>query len=230
MRWMPLIAAVALSGFLQAQSPSANPAHVTNTPFARDGTPVDVDLPSELHMKNTGGSDGPRGPGSGSGLCVFTSMEHAARMQNIPVLHGLQHWMTFRPGGAGPAKVDRVLVDYCREKSQPVPSYVQIQANDLETLKAASRSGRLVCVTYSFSPTGRYNRRRILHMVNVAAVGAGQGPDGKGWYCVVDNNYPHEWEWMSESQFMASAAGGKRLWAIIFAAPTAPPAPTLSEG
>src|SRR5581483_10835823 len=41
-----------------------------------DGTEVACDLPNDLHLKNTDGSDG-------AGLCVFCSIAHSARWQNV---------------------------------------------------------------------------------------------------------------------------------------------------
>lgn len=226
MRAFLLIAAATLTAALGFAQPGAgSPAHVTAEPFASDGTPVDADLPKVLHMKNTGGSDGPRGPGSGSGLCVFTSTEHSARYQNVTQLLGFQKWMTRKPGGGYPEKLDDMIAAYCREQKVPVPAYVQIQSNDLSLLKAAAKSARMIGVTYAVSPTGRYGGARIAHMVNLVAVGAGKGPDGKGWYCVLDNNFPGSYEWMSEAQFLRSYSGGSRGWAVIFCNPCPPPSP-----
>jgi hypothetical protein len=51
-----------------------------------DGFWANCYLPLEERMKNVGGSDG-------SGLCVFTSLEHAAREQGIESLRGFRKWM-----------------------------------------------------------------------------------------------------------------------------------------
>src|SRR5690348_13215170 len=45
------------------------------------GVEVQADLPSDQLVRNTGGM-GPHGPGTGAGLCVFTSIMFAARLQN----------------------------------------------------------------------------------------------------------------------------------------------------
>ena len=59
---------------------------------APDGTPVQIDMPQNLRMHNTGGRDG-------SGLCVFTSINHAAIWQNVAQLKDFQKWMKSKPGG-----------------------------------------------------------------------------------------------------------------------------------
>lgn len=221
MKWIfPMLLVLAFAGFLVGQSPGTASAHLTDTPFARDGTAVDAWLPPSLHMKNTGGSDG-------AGLCVFTSLEMAAMSNNIRQLFGFQKFMTRRPGGGWPAKVNDMIARYCQEQSVKPPVFFHVEANDLGILKQALKSGRAVGITYSYSPTGRYRGQRIAHMVYLAAAGAGQGPDGKGWYCCVDNNFPGSFEWMDERTFLSVASGGSRLWAVIFANPTYPPAPTL---
>lgn len=224
-RFFPILAAVvAAAAFLDPSGDASalwsakGAAHRTESPFASDGTAVDAWLPPVLHMRNTGGSDG-------AGLCVFTTIEMIGRACNIRPLFGYQKFMTRRPGGGWPEKVDDTLTAFCREQGSNKPTYFHVEANNLALLKKALRSGRLVGITYNYSPTGRYGGSRISHMVNLAAAGAGKGPDGKGWWAVLDNNFPGSWEWMSESQFLSVAAGGGRLWAVIFAAPACPPAP-----
>lgn len=219
MKWIfPVLVAAAMCGFLPGQPAAGNQAHVTTEPFARDGTPADAWLPSALHIKNVGGSDG-------AGLCVFTSLEMVARSSNVRELFGFQDWMKKQPGGGWPEKVDRMIAAFTKAHALPKPTYYQVEANDLPFLRKALRSGRPCGITYSYSPTGRYGGKRIAHMVMCCAAGAGKGPDGKGWYCVNDNNFPGSWEWMSESQLLSVAAGGSKMWLVAFANPSYPPSP-----
>lgn len=221
MRWcFPMCVLLAACGLLCGQPGGGGVAHVTSQAFARDGTAAHAWLPADLHMKNVGGSDG-------KGLCVFTSAEMVARATNIRQLRGFQKWMTRRPGGGWPEKLDRMIDQYCREQAVPKPLYFHVESNDLNLLRKALRSGRPVGITYSHSPTGRYGGSRIAHMVMCCAAGAGKGVDGKGWYCVNDNNMPGTWEWMSEDQLLRVAAGGGRMWFVVFANPTYPPGPSL---
>lgn len=181
---------------------------------------IQCDLPGGLHMRNTGGI-GPRGPGSGAGLCVFTSIEHSAIHQNVPELLGFQKWMTTRPGGGYPEKVDKMISAFCKEKGVPVPRYLQVEGGDMEILKLACKTGRMPGVTYCWSPTGRYGGSKIAHMVNTPHA-------SDEWVCVLDNNYPGEdrYEWMSWSEFRKTFMGNGGGWAVILLSPGPPPVPT----
>lgn len=181
--------------------------------MAPDGkTEIHCDLPGNQHLRNKGGSNG-------AGLCVFTSIEHSARYQNVPQLIGFRDWMTKYPGGGYPDKVTAKIREICRQRNMPEPAYIQIQGKDLELLKAATRSGRMVSVTYSRSPTGRYGGSRIAHMVSLPHA-------DDAFFCVLDNNYPgaDKYEWMSPQEFSTICNPGGRYWAVVLLAP-APPAP-----
>lgn len=177
-----------------------------------DGTELQCDLPGALHQKNKGGRDG-------AGLCVFTSIAHAAHWQNVPLLEDFRDWMTKHPGGGYPEKVTKMIEQIAKEKGQPVPDYLQVQNNDLEILKAACASGRMPGVTYSSSPTGRY-RGRIAHMVSLVHA------DDR-WFVILDNNYPgaDKYEWMSPEEFIKTYSGGRTGWAVILLNPPPPPPP-----
>lgn len=197
--------------------------------IAPDGKEIQIDLPGSQHLKNKGGNDrtkyNPRGePGKGLGLCVFTSIEHAARWQNIPALIDFRDWMTTKPGGGWPAKVDAMIAAKCKELNVTPPEYVQLEGGRelLDILRAALASNRIVQVTYSFSPTGRYGGGRIAHMVNLVHL------DGS-YACILDNNYiePREaaYEWLTVDEFVRTFTGGKAGWAIVFLNPGPPPLP-----
>jgi hypothetical protein len=135
----------------------------------------------------------------------------------------LFQWMRHHPGGGYPAKVDRMIQQFCQEKHLPRPDYIQVEGADLEILKAACRSGRMPGVTYSFSPTGRYGGHRIAHMVNLV------NADDKH-FVVLDNNYPgsSHYEWLSPEEFHKTYTGGRSGWAIIPLRP-GPPLPPHNE-
>lgn len=187
-------------------------AHVGGATDA-DGTQIQCDLPGSEHMKNAVGSDG-------SGLCVFTSIAHSARWQNVPLLTDFRDWMKSRPGGGYPSKVDKMIARIAKEKSAVAPDYVQVEGTDLEVLKLACRTGRMPSVTYSRSPTGRYGGQRIAHMVNLVHA------DDRH-FVVLDNNYPGEdrYEWLSAEEFLKTYASGGGGWAVILLSPGPPPAP-----
>jgi hypothetical protein len=171
-------------------------------------------LPGALQLKNVGGRDG-------AGLCVFTSITHSARWQNVDLLSDFQQWMRRYPGGGYPEKVDRMINKISQEKGVPAPEYVQIEGTDLDVLKLACGTGRMPAVTYSKSPTGRYGGQRISHMVNLVHA------DDRH-FVVLDNNFPGEqsYEWLSPEEFRQVYAPG---WAVILLNPAPPPSPHNSN-
>lgn len=179
--------------------------------YAPDKTPIQLDLPASQMLHNTGGSDG-------AGLCVFTSINHAALWSHVELLEGFRDYMTKYPGGGWPQKVDQYIAKIAKEKGVPVPSYVQAEGmNSLDLLKAATSAGRMPGVTYSYSPTGRYNGQKIAHMVNLVHM-------DDTYACILDNNYPGDdkYEWMTIAEFQKVYAPG---WCVILldAPPPNPP-------
>lgn len=180
-----------------------------------DGVQLQCDLPGKLHLQNKGGSDG-------AGLCVFTSIAHSARWQNVPLLANFRDWMTKYPGGGYPEKVTDMIQRIAKEKGQAVPDYLQVESTDLDILRLACKTGRMPAVTYSYSPTGRYGGQRIYHMVSLPHA-------DKDTFVVLDNNYPGEnqYEWMTEKEFYAAytAKGREKGWAVILLNSGPPPIP-----
>ncbi|MCS7166239.1 MAG: hypothetical protein RMI91_01835 [Gemmatales bacterium] len=174
-----------------------------------DGKAIRLDYPIERHLRNAVGRDG-------AGLCVFTSLTHAADWQNVEALQQFRDWMRQHPGGGWPEKVDAMITRLCRERGLPVPQYLQYQGNDISILKLACKTGRMPCVTYCFSPAGRYQGRRIAHMVNLLHA-------DERWFAVLDNNFPGTVEWMNEEEFRRTFTGLGEGWAIILLAPSPPP-------
>ena len=162
-------------------------------PTGPDGTEIACELPPSQQMHNVGGSDG-------AGLCVFTSINHAARFQQVPQLEDFQAFMRSRPGGGYPEKVDAMIAACSKSHNMAAPDYLQSEGMDLELLKKATAQGLMPGVTYSFSPSGRYNGQRIAHMVNVVHC------DDKH-FVILDNNYPctdahpDNYEWLTPQEF-----------------------------
>lgn len=180
---------------------------------APDGTEIHCDLPGSEHLKNKGGRDG-------AGLCVFTSIDHSARWQQVPQLIGFRDWMTKHPGGGYPSKVTKMISQICKERGMLEPAYIQVEGADLEVLKRACVGGRMPGVTYCRSPTGRYGGQTIAHMVSLPHA------DAKN-FCVLDNNYPgaDQYEWMTPEEFRKTYTGGGGGWAVILLEPGPPPPP-----
>lgn len=182
---------------------------------APDGTEPQIDLPNNLHRRNTASK--------GLGNCVFTSIHHSALWSEVPALMEFPKWLTAKgiPGGGYPSKVAKLIPEMCKDRNVPVPQYVQVEGNDLEILKLACRTGRMPSVTYSRSPTGRYGGRSIAHMVSLIHA------DDK-WFGVLDNNYPgaDALEWMSPEQFLRAYSPG---WCVILLEPGPPPVPRNAQ-
>lgn len=212
---LALVLSIALAG---GQACAQSKAHVTKDGVANDGTEVQVDLPRVLHVKNVGGSDG-------AGLCVFTSIQHSAYWQRVEPFQGFQAFMRSQRGGGWPEKVDAMAKMLCTKQGVEKPLYLQVQSNDLDVLRLACKTGRMPAITYAYSPTKRYGGQKIAHMVNLVAAGVGQGPDGKGWWVILDNNYPGSYEWMSEAEFTRAYRGGAQGWCVILLDPAPPPPP-----
>lgn len=203
------------------QSPAIGVAKVGGK-VAPDGkTELQIDLPDDQQKRNIG-SPPPNGPG----CCVFRSIDHASRWANVAALYGMPEWMAGHkpviPGGGDPPKVSQLVAKIAAERGLPTPDILQVQNDDLEILKAALKSGRMVSITYNYSPTpGRY-KGRIAHMVNLV-----HGDDA--WFCVLDNNYIGEanLQWMDPATLKGVYTGGRggKGWAVILLAAGPPPPP-----
>lgn len=167
---------------------------------------IQIDLPAGEHLKNTGGRDG-------AGLCVFTSVEHAGRWQNVSSVGGFQAKMTKELGGGYPSKLEKMMSKYCGDAQ-----YLQYEGTDPSLIKLALATCRMPAVTYGYSP--RYGPGKIAHMVNVAHL-------SDKWAAVLDNNFPgdHRYEWMSPEEFRKRWISGGGGWAVFLLAPPPPPLP-----
>lgn len=226
---MALLGAIALTAPLAAlryeQAPMAG---ASVGPASPNGTSPICDLPKKLRAKNIG-SPAPRFPGDRNswGCCVFRSIDHAAHWQNMPELNGFPEWMVSKSiqGGGYPGKVDKLIPQICADRGMPTPDYLQVESNDLEIIKLACKTGRMVCSTYWYSPTGRYGGAKISHMVNTVHA-------DDEWFAVLDNNYIDQLEWMSPQEYLGVYKGPASAmrrdptgWSIIFLAPPPPPIP-----
>lgn len=186
---------------------------VAGGPVSPDGKEcVQIDYPHQQCDKNVGGTDG-------AGLCVFTSIQYAARWQNEEGLLHFQKDMRKERGGGWPEKVDKMIAKYGRRgDGQPV-QYLQYEGKDLAVLKAALQSGRMPAVTYS-GRDGVFYRSPIAHMVCIVHC-------SDRWVALRDNNFVGENQilWMSPQQFLERYSG----WCVILLRPGPPPVPTLDE-
>ncbi len=216
-------AAVVVLSSLAAAIAAAPPAEAFNpskSPVSPAGVRASCDLPTELHMRNTGGISRAGVPGKGSGLCVFTATEMMARSQCVPQLDGFQKWMTTKPGGGSPPKLAAMIAQFCREKGVREPLYVQHTGGDVRFLELAMKTRRVCGVTYAGSDD--FYGGPIDHMVDLNHFDATSA-------CIVDNNRPGWFVWMTRNEFITrwKACGGG--WAVALIEPPIPPAENMQQ-
>lgn len=171
---------------------------------------IQIDLPGAQQLKNVGGRDG-------AGLCVFTSVEHSGRYQNVDKLIGFQNSMRKELGGGWPEKLDKMLGKYAQGTA-----YLQYSGDDPGLLRLALKTGRMPAVTYGYSP--RYGGSgRIAHMVNLVHL-------SDRWAAILDNNFIGEnnYEWMAPAEFTRRWKLGGGGWAVFLLAPPPPPPPAAN--
>jgi hypothetical protein len=170
-------------------------------------TELTCDLPRDQRRKNVGGRDG-------AGLCVFTSIEFAAKWCGERALWGFQDQMRKEPGGGYPEKVDAMIKKYA-----PGVPYVQDTTGDPAVLEAVLKSGRMACVTYD-GHDDHYGNQSIAHMVCLVCF------DGR-WAVVSDNNFIEEdqFEWMTPAEFTSRWKGNSGGWVVCLLKPPPPPPP-----
>jgi hypothetical protein len=166
---------------------------------------ITCDLPQSEKKRNIGGRDG-------AGLCVFTSIEYAARWQNERGLINFQKQMSQERGGGYPQKVDKMIKKYA-----PGTQYIQKEDGDMEFLRAALKTGRMPCVTYNGHDC--HYRGGISHMVTLVHL-------SDTWACIGDNNFTgdSQYVWMSPSEFKRRW-GGDGAWCVVLLHPSPSPVP-----
>lgn len=184
-------------------------------PTSPDGkVTVVCDFPVSQRTKNVGGVDG-------QGLCVFSSIGHAARWQHESILEDLQAKMRRERGGGWPQKVDAMLAKY-----GPGVPYLQYDGGkDATIIIEALKTGRMVSVTWNGAGDPHYRGQRISHMVNCVY------HDG-ATVCLLDNNFIGENDlvWMTAADFLKGWCDRNGGWAVVLCAPPPPPLPTNGVG
>lgn len=188
-----------------------------------DGTPITCDLPNDQQMRNIGSRI------DRAGMCVFTSIEHAARYQGIEDMRGWRDWCAKNYRGGGyPEKVDKLLAAWWKHKGiAPIP-YLQFEGKDPEQLMSIiDRTNRMASLTYGFGP--RYGVPYIAHMVNGILY-------GEKYATVLDNNFPFDnaYEWMGRAELIRRARLARdnrgriyegSAWVFVWLGPGSPPPP-----
>lgn len=182
------------------------------------GESVTCDLPNDQQFKNIGSKK------DGAGMCVFSSIEMAARYQGLDAMRGWRDWCAANyKGGGYPQKVDQLLLAWWKKQAiEPIP-YLQFEGVDPEAIMATiDKTNRMSSITYGFSP--RYGQR-IAHMVNGILYGQKYG-------VVLDNNFigDNQYEWMEKGELvrrMRLQTNGQAgsAWVFVWLTPGSPPAP-----
>jgi hypothetical protein len=187
-----------------------------------EGESITCDLPNDEQMPNIGSFR------DGAGMCVFTSIEMAARYHGLDQMRGYRDWVAKNYAGGGwPEKVDKTMSAWFTAKGiDPVP-YAQFEGPDPQPmLGLIEKTGRMSSITYGYSP--RYGRGSIAHMVNGIHFGPKFG-------VVLDNNFvgDNKYEWMGTAELIRRARlNGSRqgsAWIFAWLAPSPPPPPKLKR-
>ena len=167
-----------------------------------NGEQPTTDLVKSLRQKNVGGRDG-------AGLCVFTSIAHAARYQNEPRLKEFQTQMRKEPGGGWPEKVDAMIAKYGKGSA-----YVQHTGGDAEFLEAGLKTGRMAWLTYAGFDPNYGMRAGIDPMVNCIYLDEKTG-------AILDNNFIEKPLFMSRDELLSRwrARGGGWAGFLLAARP-----------
>lgn len=212
---LALIAPVA-AGQLTGSSQIAGPSH--------DGQEITCDLPPQEQFKNVGSKK------DGAGMCVFTSIEMAARYQGLEQMRGWRDWCAANyTGGGWPQRVDQLLAAWGKHKNITIPPYYQYEGKDPSPiLSLVDKTGRMASITYGYSP--RYGGQ-IAHMVCCPAFRA----NGK-YGVVLDNNFVAQragdgwkediFEWMPQAELVRRMKlTGGTAWAFVWLTSPPPPPP-----
>lgn len=183
----------------------------TSTPVSPGGLRAAVDLPGELHQRNTGGSDG-------AGLCVFSAFEDECEWMGYTQMRGFHKWMENYPGGGWPEKLDKMVAQFCKEKGVEIPPYIQHIGGDEDLLALAIKTRRGACITYAGMDD--FYSGDIAHMVVLSEFGRTDEAS------IMDNNRPGEWVWMSRKEltFRWKLNTVGQGWAVVLLGP--PPTPS----
>ena len=203
------LATLALAFSLYAIPLGAGETETANGPTYQ-GISVQIDLPDADLQPNSGGTDG-------AGLCVFASLQMAARWGGIDELADLFSWMKSQRGGGWPEKVDRVLTARA-PRLKEAGGWINYEGSDPTILDAALRTNRPVCVTYGYGEL--YANKTIGHMVLLVHLDANLA-------AIRDNNDVNHTTWMSRAEFLKrwKHPSGKG-WCVILITPPPPPVPS----
>jgi hypothetical protein len=170
--------------------------HPTRVPSYR-GTPANAPIPPAMHWRNEGGSDG-------AGLCVISSLKINGNYQGVPDLDELWRVAKSRPGGYSPTKLEDLLAQV-----MPDEKWASYVGTDPTVLHRLSGMGYPIGSTMN---TGElYNYGRIHHMISLVHFDR-----ERDLACVVDNNQPGIYSWMTTREYLSRWVDGGTGWAFVW--------------
>lgn len=191
--------------FAQAR-PTGRQEVVTEAPVL-DGVHAQVPLRPEYHFKNEGGRDG-------AGLCVISSVNSDGWYQDVPEFVDAKNSKVWRlakrkDGGYYPAKLKDPF-----DEAGVVTAWIQAEGSAEElvpVIKHYLDLGIPVANTMAFSqryispdlPTGE-----IHHMVQTLHL-------RDGLACLVDNNFPGTFLWVTEAEYGRRLVDGQAGWIVV---------------
>jgi hypothetical protein len=176
---------------------------------------VAIDLPVDVRIRNIGSHV------DGLGMCVSTSMTHAARWHNLRAYWNFRDWCAKYPGGGYPGKMDKQVKQFAQDNHCECPAYVQYTGNDATIICQALQAGLCPSCTYDGRDGVRYSGH-IDHMINVVYLDR-----GTNLAAVMDNNgKPEDLIWMSYDEFVERwTSKGRGGWCFLWLVPPPPPPP-----
>ena len=184
---------------------------------AWNGSEVIVDIPDEDCQPNAAGIPGP-GEKEGSGLCVWATLQMAARWQGIRELDDLFEYMKTQTGGGWPERVERIL-----KERAPGLDFSQYEGdNPVPFIEAALRTGRPVCSTYGYGElylNSAGQMTQISHWILIV------GLNGE-WGQIKDNNDAFHVTWIKRTELIKRIKYPKgKAWLAVLMPPPPPPIP-----
>lgn len=164
---------------------------------AYNGSTANAPIPANLHVRNEGGSDG-------AGLCVIASLRINGRYQGVPGVEQIWAKAKTRPGGYSPGKLQGLL-----DETVPAEKWASYVGTNTGVLDQLSKAGYPIGATMN---TGElYNYAPIHHMVSLVHY-----DQAKDLACVVDNNRPGVFSWMTAREFSRRWIDGGTGWAFVW--------------
>lgn len=165
------------------------------------GVKASVPIPPEYHIPNEGSAV------DGLGLCVGSSLLINGAYQGVPgmELGKNSEWWRYlkaRPGGSYPSKLEADV-----RKLYPDEKWVSWEGRVTDLIAEYTRKGYPVAATMN---TGlQYKWQGIHHMVSVVHL------DDK-YACIVDNNDPGYYHWMSADDYKRRFVDGQTGWLFVW--------------